>query len=140
MALKISTREVWAATLKDKPGGLAAALEALSRAGANLEFLIARRSPEKRGQGVVFVTPIGKKQAQAAKRAGFSPSEALYSVRIEGKNQSGLGSQVARALAKQKLNLRGFSGAAIGNRAVLYIALDNRNDAAVAVRTLKALK
>jgi len=140
MALKISTREVWAAALKDKPGALARALDELSGAGANLEFLIARRT-EKRGAGVVFVTPIeGKEQAQAAKRAGFSPSESLFSVRVEATNQAGLGTRVARALADRKLNLRGFSGAAIGNRAVLYIALDNRKDAAVAVQTLKGLK
>ena len=140
MALKISTAEVWAATLKDEPGGLASVLERLSRAGVNLVFLIARRTPEKRGRGVVFVTPIrGKAQTAAAKRAGFRPSESLFSVRIEGTNQSGLGATVARALAKQKLNLRGFSGAAIGNRAVLYLALDNRKDAQLAVRTLEAL-
>jgi hypothetical protein len=141
MALKVSTRETWAATLKDKPGNLAGALERLARGGVNVEFVVARRSPESRNRGVVFVTPIsGKKRQAAAKRAGFRPTDALFSVRIEAQDGVGLGARVARALAGQKLNLRGFSGAAIGKRAVLYIALDSRADARRAVRVLKALR
>ena len=56
MALKIANVDVWAATIKDRPGGVAEKLAALSKAGANLAFVIARRQADKPGKGVVFVT------------------------------------------------------------------------------------
>ena len=59
MKLKVNRSDVWAATIEDKPGGLANKLEALAKVGANLEFVLARRTPERGpGQGVVFLTPL----------------------------------------------------------------------------------
>jgi hypothetical protein len=70
--MKAKRVDTWVAAIKDKPGELAAKLKALAAAGVNLEFVIARRSPEKRGTGVVFVTPIKTaKQVRAASAAGF---------------------------------------------------------------------
>jgi hypothetical protein len=81
MKIDITQVDVWAATIKDRPGGLAQKLDALAKAGANLEFLISRRTPEKPGEGVVFVTPIkGAKQVTAAKKAGFKKAQSLKSV------------------------------------------------------------
>lgn len=37
--------EVWAASLEDKPGSLANILSSLREAGANLNFILARREP-----------------------------------------------------------------------------------------------
>ncbi|MGH7774989.1 MAG: amino acid-binding protein, partial [Candidatus Binatia bacterium] len=59
--------DVWVAEIDDRPGGLAEKLEALVKAGANFEFVISRRAPEKPGKGVVFLTPIrGTAQKRAA--------------------------------------------------------------------------
>ncbi|HWI56942.1 MAG TPA: amino acid-binding protein, partial [Bacillota bacterium] len=58
MKLKVTRTDVWAATIDDRPGSLADKLAALTAAGANLEFVTARRTPEKPGKGVVFVTPL----------------------------------------------------------------------------------
>ena len=80
MALKIMKTEVWAASIQDKPGGLAEKLEALAKAGAALEFVIARRAPDKPGTGVLFVAPVkGDKAVQAAEAAGFSRTDSLHS-------------------------------------------------------------
>ena len=43
MALQVARTKVWAASMQDRPGGLAEKLEPLAKAGANLEFVIARR-------------------------------------------------------------------------------------------------
>lgn len=138
MALKVSRVDVWAAGLKDKPGQLAAKLAALADAGANVEFVVARRSPDKPGTGVVFVTPIrGAKQLRAAKKAGFRKSKSLQSVRVEGADKRGLGAKLAQALADAGINLRGISAAALGKRAVCYFALDKLSDATKAIRVLK---
>ena len=47
MVLKVSKVDVWVGGLRDRPGALAKKLRALADAGAELEFLIARRAPEK---------------------------------------------------------------------------------------------
>jgi hypothetical protein len=142
MAYSIKKVEVWAGEVADRPGGLADKIDALSSAGANLEFVIARRSPDKPGTGVVFVTPIkGAKQKGAAQSAGLTTTDSLHSVRVDGPDKAGLGAKMAKALADAGINLRGISAAALGRRAVSYFAFDNAADADNAVRVLKkALK
>ena len=142
MAYTIKKVEVWAGEVADQPGGLAGKVEALSAAGANLEFVIARRAADKPGSGVVFVTPIkGAKQKQAAQNAGLATTASLHSVRIEGPDKAGLGAKMTGALADAGINLRGLSAAALGRRAVCYLAFDSASDADNAVRLLrKALK
>ena len=142
MAYAISKADVWAGEIADRPGGLAATLETLHSAGANLAFIIARRAPEKPGTGVVFVTPIkGAKQKAAAQGAGLQTTDSLRSVRVEGPDRPGLGTKMTRALADGGINLRGISAAALGRRTVTYFAFDNAADADAAVRILrKALK
>ena len=138
MAYAIGKVAVWAGEIADRPGGLASTLAALKAAGSNIEFIVARRAPDKPGTGVVFVTPIkGAKQKAAAQSAGLSTSESLHSVRIEGPDRAGLGGQMADALAGAGINLRGISAAALGRRAVSYLAFDSAADADAAVRVLK---
>ena len=126
MKLEITREDVWAAGMKDQPGNLAQKLSALSEAGANLEFVIARRSPDKPGTGVVFVTPLkGAKQLKAAKGAGFKKSKSMHSLRILTADKPGVGTQITQCLAQAGINLHGFSGAAIGKKAVFNIAFDS---------------
>lgn len=140
MALKVQRVDTWAASLEDKPGGLATKLSVLAKAGANLEFVIARRAPDKPGGGVVLVTPItGAARCRAAQEAGFKKTASLHTVRLAGPDKKGEGVRIAQALADQGLNLRGFSAAAINKRFVAHIALDSDTDAAKAVRILRAL-
>ena len=137
MALKATKADVWVVTLEDRPGGAAEKLEALAKAGANLEMVLARRT-ETPGQGVMFVTPIkGAKAARAAQEAGMARPANIYSVRIEGGDKAGLGSRIARALSSAGINFRGMSGVAIGKKFISYIALDSAEDQAKAVAALK---
>jgi len=129
---------VWAASIPDQPGGLAAKLEALAEAGVNLEFVIARRESSQPGTGVVFVTPIKRpKHIRAAQAAGFQKTDTLHSVRIEGKDKPGLGAKITASLAAAGINLRGLSAAAIGKRCVCHLALDKPEDAEKAIQILK---
>jgi len=140
MKLNVSRTDTWAATIDDRPGGLADKLTALAAAGANLEFIIARRAPEQRGSGVVFVTPLkGAKQIKAAEAAGFQKTESLHSLRIEGADKPGMGAKLSKALAEASVNLRGLSAAALGRRCVTHLALDTVQDAAKASAVLKKL-
>ncbi len=140
MKLNASRTDTWAAAIDDRPGGLADKLAALAAAGASLEFIIARRAPEQRGSGVVFVTPLkGAKQAKAAETAGFQRTESLHTLRVEGADKPGMGAKLTRALAEAGMNLRGFSAAAFGKRYVVHLALDTAKDAAKAAAVLKKL-
>jgi len=140
MKLDVARVDVWAASIKDRPGGLAEKLDSLAQTGVNLEFVIARRRPEKPGTAVVFVTPIkGAKQVKAAGKAGFAKTKSLQGLRIAAVDRPGLGATVTKQLANSRINLRGFSGAAIGKRAVFYLAFDRPADVNKAMRILKAM-
>ena len=142
MAYSVKKVDVWAGEIADRPGGLAENIQSLSNAGANLEFIIARRAADKPGTGVVFVTPIkGAKQKSAAQGAGLASTDSLHSVRVEGPDKAGLGAKMTNAISEAGINLRGLSAAALGRRAVSYLAFDSAADADSAVSILrKALK
>ena len=140
MKLNVSRTDTWAATIEDRAGGLADKLAALAAAGANLEFIIARRAPERRGSGVVFATPLkGAKQIKAAEAAGFQKTKSLHSLRVEGVDKPGMGAKLTQALAEAGINLRGLSAAALGKRHITHVALDTAKDAAKAVAVLRKL-
>lgn len=141
MALKVEKVDVWATTIEDRPGGLAGTLAVLAQAGADLEFIIARRAPDKPGTGVVFVTPLkGDEQiGAAAEVSGFRDTPSLHSVRVEGDNEAGIAARMAQRLADNEINLRGFSAAVIGERFIAHLAFDSHDDAMQAMRVLKSL-
>ena len=140
MKLEVSRTDTWASVIDDRPGGLADKLAALAAAGANLELIVARRAPELRGSGVLFVTPLkGAKQIKAAEAAGFQKTESLHSLRVAGADRPGMGAKLTRALAQAGINLRGLSAAALGKRCVSHLALDTAKDAAKAAAVLKKL-
>ena len=125
MSVIVEREDVWVASLEDKPGVLGNKLAALAEVGADLGFVIARRSPEKAGTGVVFVTPLrGDREIEAATAVGFGISNHLHSLRVEGRNEPGIAARITQKIGQAGLNLRGFSGAVIGTQFVLHLAFD----------------
>ena len=57
MNLIVEAEDVWIASMDDRPGVLANLLTELAEAGADLDFIIARRAPDQPGT-VVFATPL----------------------------------------------------------------------------------
>ena len=138
MDLFVEHVDVWAAPIQDKPGGLADVLGILRDAGANLQFIIARRAPDEPGTGVVFVTPLeGDPEIAAAAQAGFNVTRTLHSVRAMGRDQPGIAAELTQKLANAGINLRGFSASVIGTQFVAYAALDSLQDANQAIEILK---
>ena len=138
MDLIVERVNVWAATIRDKVGGLAYLLTGLRDAGADLDFIIARRAAEKPGTGVVFVTPLrGDREVAAAAELGFNVTKSVKAVRVEGDNRPGVAAEIAEKLAAAGINLRGLSVAVIGARFIVYIGLDNSADAVKAADILK---
>ena len=130
MDLLVERVDVWAATIQDRPGGLAEVLDALRQAGADLQSVIARRAPDKPGTGVVFVTPLqNDREIRAAAQVGFNVSQSLHSVRVMGLDRPGIAAQLTQMLADARINLRGFSASVIGTQFVAYFAVDSEDDA-----------
>ena len=140
MKLDISRADIWAASIKDHPGGLDEKLKKLAESGADLEFLIARRAPNKPGTGVVFVTPIkGAKQQAVAKKVGFRKSKSLCGIRIAATDSPGLGAKVTGQIAAAGISLRGASAARIGKKAIFNLAFDSAAKVTKAIQALKKL-
>lgn len=130
MGLFVESVDVWAASIPDRPGGLAEVLGALHDAGADLRCVIARRAPDQRGKGVVFVTPLqGDAEIAAATQCGFGLSPTVHSIRVMGQDRPGAAADLVRRVAEAGVNLRGFSGAVLGMQYVAYLAVDSRHEA-----------
>ena len=141
MAMKVSKMIVWVGTIKDEPGGLAEKLTIMADAGAQLEYVLARRTPEKKGKGVVFLAPLrGAKQLAAAKKAKLRKSKSIHAIRVEGGDKPGLGAKVTQALGDKGISFRGLAAVVIGKRFVVHLALDSAGAASKALRVLKALR
>jgi hypothetical protein len=141
MDLLVQREDVWAAGIEDKPGALGAKLLALNDAGADLDFIVVRRAPEKPGTGVVFVTPLrGDREVRAAAAAGFLVTSKLHSVRAEGPNEPGAAGKLAKAVGDAGINMRGFSAAVLGMKFVVHIGVDTAEDEAAVVKLLSALQ
>ena len=138
MDLLINCVDVWAASTADKPGGVSGILKGLYEAGADLDFVIARRAPDRPGKGVVFLTPIqGDREVKAASTLGFNLTSRVNSVRVEGDNVPGAAARLAELIADAGINIRGFSAAVIGPRYIAYIGFDSSSDAENAARIIQ---
>jgi hypothetical protein len=126
--------DVWAAGIPDRPG----ALGVLRDAGADLQFIITRRTPEEAAKGVVFVTPLrGDREVAAAAQAGFNVTQRLHCVRAMGTDRPGMAAALAQKLADRGINLRGFSAAVLGTQFVAYVAMDSLEDVNIALQVLQ---
>jgi hypothetical protein len=140
MKLKVNRVDVWTAAIEDRSGGAAEKLEPLAQAGASFEFVLARRTPEEPGKGILFVAPVkGAKVMKAAQALGLAKREDVCSVRIEGADRPGMMAAVARALGNAGISFRGLSGTAVGRKFVGYVALDTADDATKAASVLRKL-
>ena len=140
MALKVSKAEVWTTRIEDRSGGAADKLGPLTDAGANFEFVFARRTPEQPGSGLMMVAPLkGKKVVAAAAGAGFVRAADITALRVEGGNKAGSAARMTQALAQAGISFRGLSAAALGTKFVGYVAFDNPGDAERATKLLKKL-
>jgi UTP:GlnB (protein PII) uridylyltransferase len=136
MSASIRATQVWVGDIRNRPGMLARLLEALSNAGAALEFMVVRRVTENTAR--VFLAPLsGKAQKAAAGDAGLTPAAGLHALRVGAPDRPGLGAELARAVADAGLNIRGASAAALKKTCVLYFAFKTDPEAKLAARVLK---
>jgi hypothetical protein len=138
MDLLVERVDVWAAPIPDQPGGLANVLMTLREAGADLQFIISRRAPDKPGTGVVFVTPLqNDHEIRAAVTVGFNVAQSLHTVRVLGPDRPGAAAELTQKLAAGGINLRGFAATVIGAQFVAYVGVDSLSELNKAMDILK---
>ena len=122
----------------NRPGMLARVLEALTEAGAQLEFLIGRRVTERTSR--IFVAPLKtKKQKDAAQAVGLVRASGMHALRVEGPDRRGLGAEMSRAIASAGINIRGVSAATVGRKSVFYLAFKTPGECGAAAAVLRRL-
>jgi predicted amino acid-binding ACT domain protein len=140
MDLDVERVDVWAAPVKAETGSLASLLKGLHKAGSDLQFVIARRSADMPGMGVVFVTPLqGEQETLAASRLGFNVTQSLQSIRIRGQDRAGIVADLMQALADGGISLRGLSASVIGSQFIAYVSVDSPDDVMKAIDILGRL-
>ena len=139
MSVSVSTVDVWRGQVDDQPGTLSAGLAALTAAGANLEFTVARRD-DVDGKSAVYTGPIkGAKQTAAAAKANFRKSAKIYALRVEASDRPGLAADVTGAAGSAGVNITEFFGAVQGKKVVAYFWLESSADAAKVAKALKKI-
>jgi hypothetical protein len=140
MGFKLDRVHVWSAEIDDRPGGAAAKLAVLAQAGANLEFILTRRQPDRPGKGILYVAPVtGPVQVRAAKAAGLAETSEPVVLRVEGDNQAGLAHRLTQHWALAGISMEGLSLAVLEKKFVGFVAFDTVADANKAAQILADL-
>lgn len=138
MAYEIIKVDVWSKEIEDQPGAVAKALQPIVDAGANLQFLLARRIGE--GKGILFISPIqGPQQIKKAKSEGFKKNDGIAVVKITGPDKPGLGLKILNAVYTGDVNLRGISAISIGKNCSIWLAFDTIKDANKAIKLIQKI-
>lgn len=136
MKYEIQKVDVWSVEILDQPGGLSSVLQPLVEAGANLQFLLARRTSE--GKGIAFLSPLeGPAVVKKAKSLGFQKNKDISVVKIVGPDKAGLGLSILSAIASAGISIRGISASSIGKNCNIWIAFDNNKDANKALKLVQ---
>ncbi len=129
MAVKVRRITLWQATVEDRPGVLAGALEPLAHAGTDLQVMVCSGNPGQEGRATIEVYPILTQRAVAAAQiGGFSASPAPF-VLVEGDNKPGLGYSIANAVAWAGLNIRFLLAQVTGKKYCAIVGFETETDA-----------
>src|SRR5512137_947005 len=110
MTVNVRNVTIWRKEVENMPGELAATLEPLVKAGADLKVLMGYRLPGEEGKAAIEIYPIaGAKAAKAAAAAGLTKSS-IPALHVEGDDKPGLMHTVASTLAGAGININFLVG------------------------------
>ena len=137
MPVTVKRITLWRKELENKSGTLAAALEPLAKAGADLQIVMGYRYPAETTKAAVELYPVAnKKTTQAAQGAGLAAS-GIPVVLVEGDNRAGLGYRIAQAVADAGVNLDFLVAQVIGKKYSAVVGFESDADAEKATAILK---
>jgi hypothetical protein len=138
MPVSVKRITLWRAEVDNKPGALAALMQPLAGAGANLKVVMGyRHTAVKQGKAVVEIYPVsGKKATRAAEAAGLSGS-AIPTLLVEGDDRPGLGSAIANGISAAGFNIAFFIAQVAGERYSAVIGFESEDDLSNATAAIK---
>jgi hypothetical protein len=137
MAVGVKKVTLWRTEVAHEAGALAAVLEPLARAGANLRVVMGYGMGES-GRAAIEVFPVtGKKATAAATAAGLAVSP-IPCLLVEGDDRPGLGANMARAVADARINVAFLVAETIGRKFSAVFGFQNDADAAAASKVIKS--
>ena len=140
MAIKVKPITLWRREVENRPGALAATLEPLARAGADLRVVMGYREPGGENLSALELYPVsGKKAAAAAGAAGLAAS-AIPTLLVEGDNRPGLGHAMTRAVAEAGININFVVAQTVGRRFSAVFGFETQADAKAAAALIRKAK
>jgi len=137
MPVTVKRITLWRKELENKSGTLAASLQPLAKAGADLQIVMGYRFPNEHMKAAVELYPVAnKKTTQAAQGVGLAAS-GIPVVLVEGDNRPGLGHGIAQAVADAGVNLDFLVAQVIGKKYAAVIGFENDADAEKATVVIK---
>ena len=138
MAIAVKKVTLWRKEVVNDPGLLADVLEPLSAVGANLRVVMGYAMPGDATRAAIEMYPVtGKRQIAAAKAAGLHESE-IACLLVEGDDRAGLGARMARAIARENVNISFVMAETIGRKFSAVFGFQTDSDAANATRAIKS--
>lgn len=138
MAIIVKKVVLWRKEVDNKPGTLARTLAPLAQAGGNLRVVMGYALPGEAQRSIIEVFPVsGKKPTAAAGAVGLAASP-IPCLLVEGDDQAGLGSRMARAIAEQGVNLAFLVAETVGRKFSAVFGFESDADAARATQAIKA--
>jgi hypothetical protein len=137
MAMSVKSIKIWRKEIEDKPGTLAAVLEPLANAGADLQVVMGYRYPAQPAKAAVELFPVaGKKVTAAAQQAGLAIAS-IPALVVEGNDRAGLGCAFAKAIADAGVNLDFMVAQVIGKRYSAVLGFENEEAARKAASAIR---
>ncbi len=137
MAVTVKRVTVWRKETENQLGALAATLEPLATAGADLKFVVGYATPELGNRAVIEVHPIaGRKASAVAQQAGLAAG-GTATLLVEGDDRPGLGHHLSKVLAEAGINLRVVVAQAVGRKFSALFGFENDADCAKAASLIR---
>jgi hypothetical protein len=138
MPVSVKRITLWRTELDNKPGALAALMQPLASAGANLKVVMGyRHTAAKQGKAIVEIYPVsGRKVTGAAEAAGLNGSS-IPTLLVEGEDRPGLGSAIASGISAPGVNIAFFMAQVVGERYSAVIGFESEEDLGKATPAIK---
>lgn len=137
MAITVNRITLWRRELANEAGTLAAVLEPLVKAGANLQVAMGYRLPGNESRAALELAPVkGRKQQAAARAAGLTPSD-IPTLLVAGDNRAGVGHAISQELGQAGISMAFLVAQVVGRKYTMVLGFDNQADAKAAVPLIK---
>jgi hypothetical protein len=138
MPVSVKRITLWRAEVDNKPGALAAVMQPLAAAGANLKVVMGyRHTAVKQGKAIVEIYPVSsRKVVNAAEAAGLNGSS-IPTLLVEGDDRPGLGSAIANGVSAAGVNIAFFLAQVVGEHYSAVIGFESEEDAGKATPAIK---